>query len=231
MRDGALPDLGRYRLLVFDLDGTLYRQGPLRRRMLAELLAVGGPPGRLQRLRVLRRFRSLREEIAHERPRDFDAPLFARLAAETGWEEAALRALVAEWMERRPLRHLAAARIVGAPALFDRLRAAGTATAIWSDYPVAGKAAALSLHADHAAWAGDPEVSALKPDPAGLLHLMERADAAPAETLMVGDRPERDGAAAAAAGVDFLLRADRAPRGRDPAAWRVADFTVLAART
>ncbi len=221
-----LPDPGRYRLVVFDLDGTLYRQGPVRRRMALELLAAGGAGGRLTRLRVLRRYRALREHYAETTPRGFGRRLFAQLAAETGRDEGWLEALVEEWMERRPLRWLAGARVEGAAELFAALRTRGARVAVWSDYPVRDKLAALGLAADHMVSACDPGLDALKPDPAGLRLAMEAAGVGPGETLMVGDRQSRDGAAAAALGVDFLLRADAPPRGGG-GVHHVKDFVPL----
>ena len=225
----ALPDLSRYRLVVFDLDGTLYRQGPVRRGMLMELMSTGGRPGRVTRLRILGRFRQLREEAALSAPHDFEARVFTRLAAETGRGEAELRDLVSEWMERRPLRRLLPARVEGTPELFDRVRGQGAAVAVWSDYPVADKLASLGLSADDQVWAGCPSVNALKPDPAGLFLLMERSNARPRDTLMVGDRLSRDGAAAKAASVDFLLRLDRRPARLMPGQYHVRDFRRIAA--
>lgn len=229
----GLPDVLGYRLVVFDLDGTLYRQGPVRRGMLAEILAAppeagpGRPLGRLARLSLLRRFRRLREEISLSAPEGFDAALFARLARETGRGEPELRALAHDWMERRPLPRLMAARVPGAAELIAALRARGRAVAVWSDYPVTDKLAALGIEADHHLWAGDPGLGALKPDPAGLRLAMARAGAAPEETLMVGDRLSHDGAAAKAAGVDFLLRADRRPRRSGPRQHHLRDFRAL----
>ena len=225
----ALPDPGRYRLVVFDLDGTLYHQGPVRRGMLADLLvspAPAGEPGRIMRLSVLRKFRILREDLARRAPANFDAPLFARLAAETGYSETVLRSLVSQWIEVRPLPRLGAARVAGAAELFAALRARGIQIAVWSDYPVQEKLPALGLHADHLLSALDPDVAALKPDPAGLLELIRRTGVTQGEVLMIGDRDSHDGAAARAAGVDFLLRARRGPPGIP----RVSDFVDLAAR-
>ncbi|PZX18784.1 putative hydrolase of the HAD superfamily [Palleronia aestuarii] len=211
------------RLVVFDLDGTLYRQGPVRRAMLRELLLDRGHPGRLARLAILRRFRELREGMAFEHQGDFDDRLFARLAQETGRDEEKLRALVVDWMERRPLRHLRCARVAGASELFEALRRRGIAVGVWSDYPVVKKLAALGLTADFIASALDPLIGALKPDPAGLREVMRAAGTRPDETLMIGDRMSRDGAAAASAGVPFLLLGRRAPSGIP----HVPDFHAL----
>lgn len=225
----SLPDLRRYGLVVFDLDGTLYRQGPVRLGMMGELLAA--PPsdngiGRLVRLRILRRFRQLREELALTMPACFEGPLLERLSADTGIGEVALRALVDDWMERRPLGRLRAARVAGAAELFAALRTRGQQIGVWSDYAVRDKLAALELAADHVISARDPELATLKPDPAGLLMLLHRTGVPANATLMIGDRDSHDGAAARAAGVDFLLRARKGPPGRPC----VRDFRDLAAR-
>lgn len=196
--------------------------------MLFDLLRTGGAPGRLKRLRLLRRFRQLREHIAATAPKDFDGPLFARLVADTGTSEAQLRQLVAEWMEERPLRHLRAARVPGVMELFDQLRARGIQVTIWSDYPVRRKLAALGLTADDHVCATDHDLNCLKPDPTGLLRAMERASVNPADTLMVGDRLTHDGTAAAAAGVDFLLISERPPARLNAGQYHARDYTALA---
>lgn len=213
------------RLVVFDLDGTLYHQSKLRWVMLQELLTQGGP-GRLRRIRDLGRFRKLRENLSDAGQPGFDATLFARAAAATGRSEAAMRTLVQDWMELRPLRHLRAARVEGTAELFEALRAKGIAIAIWSDYPIAAKRAALGLKADMVLAATDPELDTLKPNPLGLSMLLERAGCRPGQALMVGDRMSRDGAAAAALGVPFLLRSAKDGPAGVP---RVVDFRKLAA--
>lgn len=208
---------GRPRLVVFDLDGTLYRQGPVRQRMALALMADLLRSRDARRLRALRDFRARREAMAGAR--DFEDRLYSETARACAMPETALRALVADWIETRPLAHLRAARIAGAGALFARLRGAGVRVAVWSDYPVPRKLEALGLAADttlDAAGAG-----ALKPDPAGLRLLLRQAGCGPDAALMVGDRLDRDGAAARALGVAFLLRATRGPEGVP----RVADFT------
>jgi HAD superfamily hydrolase (TIGR01549 family) len=176
-------------------------------------------------LTILRRFRQLREELALTAPQGFEAPLFSRLSAETGLQEKDLRDLAEEWMEQRPLGRLHAARVAGASDLFTALRSRGTQIAVWSDYPVQDKLAALDLRADYVLSAQDDQLGVLKPDPAGLSWLLDQAGVPPEAVLMVGDRDTHDGAAARALGVDFLLRAKRGP----PGVPRVPDFAGLAA--
>lgn len=217
-------DLFGYKLVVFDLDGTLYRQGPVRRAMFMDLLRNGGVPGRYQRFRILHHYRKIREDLAVEAPRDFEAACFARLAERTGYTTPFLTNLVKEWMEERPLIHLKAAMVAGAREIVAMLRRQGVAVAVWSDYPVDAKLETLGISADYRLSASDDEIKALKPDPTGLRLAMERAGVGPCATLMVGDRLSRDGAAAAAAGVDFLLRHDKTPGKLSERQFHVRDY-------
>lgn len=210
--NGGHIDPLRYKLVVFDLDGTLYRQAPVRRAMFVDLLRYGGAPGRYQRFNILRHFRRMREELAIEAPKDFEGPLFARLASRTGYPEPFLIELVREWMEERPLIHLKAAMVAGARDFIENLRGQGVAVTVWSDYPVQAKLKTLDIAVDDTLTASDENVNALKPDPTGLYLAMDQAGVGPGETLMVGDRLTHDGAAATAANVDFLLRNDKAPK-------------------
>ena len=202
------------RLVVFDVDGTLYTQAPVRRAMLLALLRAPSSDGlsRLGRIAALRRYRRLREDAAAT-PRGFGAGLTTRFCAQTGLSATQADALIDEWMVRRPLPFVARAIVPGAQALFAALRARGVAIGVWSDYPAQPKLDALGLEADHVVSATDPDLDTLKPDPAGLARIAAAAGATPAQTLMIGDRIDRDGAAAAAFGAAFLLRGERAPEG------------------
>lgn len=223
MRGATLPP--GCQLVVFDVDGTLYRQAPVRRAMLLALLRARGADGmgRFERIAALRRYRRLREEAA-DAPRGFGARLRARFCAETGMTPQQADALIQEWMVRRPLPFVARAVVPGARALFGALRAKGIGIGVWSDYPARAKLNAMGLQADHVVSAADPDLDALKPDPAGLARVAAAAGASPEETLMIGDRMDRDGTAAASFGAAFLLRGRAAPGGTASA----RDFTALA---
>ena len=198
-------------LVAFDVDGTLYRQRPLRIAMAREMAVNAARSFSLATFRILGVYRRLREEVGDERIEDFDAALIDRTARATGATPDRVRALVADWMETRPLRHLARCRYPGLDWLFAGLRAHGKTIAILSDYPAVAKVAALGLEADLILSAG--EIGVLKPDSRGLLTLIERAGTTPAHTVLIGDRIDRDGIAAREAGAHCLIRTSKPEAG------------------
>ena len=199
--------LAGLRCVVFDLDGTLYRQPPLRRRMLVELALapLSGPRRALSTMRILKAFREEREHLrALGQPAESLAELqYSRPAARLGVPVGDVRRVVEDWMFQRPLRHLApCARPALAPSL-ERLRAAGLALGVFSDYPVEQKLVALGVQGAFAVRldATDPAINAFKPHPWGFAVAAERLGCAPAETLYVGDRLDVDVEGAHAAGM------------------------------
>jgi putative hydrolase of the HAD superfamily len=202
-------DWSDVRLVVFDVDGTLYRQRPLRLRMMRDLALHALVQRDLGSLAVLSRFRHRREQMGEARIDGFAERLVAETAAASGRSADEVRAIVSRWIDRHPLRYLRACRYAGLPELFAGLRRHGKAIGVLSDYPAIAKLEALGLAADHVVTADDPGVGVLKPHPRGLQTLIERAGATPATTLMIGDRAERDGRVAREVGARVLLRASR----------------------
>lgn len=212
-RTGIALDWDAIDLVVFDVDGTLYDARRLRSAM-AWLLALDAARARsLRTLRVLQTFRQVREELAEEGCAPFIEAQYARTALRTGCAQAQVRALVHDWMERRPLPLLARCRNAGVDRLFEALHAAGRRVAVLSDYPAHAKLDALGLRADPVVCAHDAQVARLKPDPRGL-HAILAATGVPARrALMIGDRFDRDAAAAQRAGVRALVRSRQAQAG------------------
>jgi len=202
-------DWKRIRLVAFDVDGTLYDQKAMRLRMLREIAGNVIKTRSLTVLRVLRTYRKLRESIGDDEIEDFEDVLVARTAEANGLELATVRAIVAEWMERRPIAHIRACRYPNVVELFKALNRKGKTIGIFSDYPARDKLNAMELRANHVVAAGDANVGILKPHPRGLEVLMKAAGTNPAETIFIGDRIDRDGAAAHRAGATALIRSAR----------------------
>lgn len=199
--------------ILFDLDGTLYRPAPLRRRMLAELCLVPltrlAPREGLRTLRRLKRFREVREELRElgRANESLESLQFRRPAELLGESESAVRATVTEWMLERPLRHLAGTRRPGTRELIAAAGRRGIQVGVFSDYPAPAKLAALGLDAGVSLTlcATDVEINAFKPHPAGFLAACAHWGFEPGEVLYVGDRIEVDHAGAVAAGLDSAL--------------------------
>ncbi|MEY4712951.1 MAG: hypothetical protein RIS88_2401 [Pseudomonadota bacterium] len=206
-------DWDRIDLVVFDMDGTLYDARRLRRAMLGRLLAAAWHERSLRTLRVLRAFRAVREALGDEEHPEFLTLQYARTAARTGCDADTVRALVQAWMEQRPLVLLRACRWPHVDTVFAALHAAGKRVAVWSDYPAQDKLRALGLQADWVVAATDPEIARLKPDPRGLLALLQHTGVSAPRAVMIGDRADRDALAARRAGVQALMLGRSPPPG------------------
>ena len=206
-------DWDAVQLVVFDVDGTLYDQTPLRLRMARDLFAHTVSARTLRAVSVLRSYRRIREQLGEAETEDFERVLIARTADTVGCTQDTVQAVVSEWIESRPLRYLASCRFEGVLELFARLRQNGKLIGILSDYPAHAKLQALGLEADHIVYATQKGVGVLKPHPRGLTSLMAAAAVEPRATVLIGDRPDRDGLAARRAGARALIRSRRPLEG------------------
>ena len=196
-------DFGDYKLYVFDLDGTLYDQPRLRLIMAKRLLVYYMlHPFSAGDLLILRHFRSVKDSWTGSSSED---DIIRRVAADKKCDAAKVRGIVDKWIYDNPLSALAKTKDQRLIDWIGRLRRDGKKVVILSDYPTADKLRALSVEADRQYGPDDPRIDELKPSPKGLLVIMEDYDCLPGDILMIGDRPEKDGACAEAAGVDHLI--------------------------
>ncbi len=206
-------DWNAVELVVFDVDGTLYRQNVLRRRMFQQLLLHAIVRADLQPLRILSVYRQIRESLAVAETEGFATILVAETARETGCTPSVVDEVVSEWIHRRPLRYLTSCRYPFLQELFLAIKRKKKVIGILSDYPAKEKMQALSLEADYIVTAHDEAVGRLKPHSRGLEILMRTAGVEPSRTVLIGDRVDRDGAAAQRAGVTPLIRATKSIGG------------------
>jgi putative hydrolase of the HAD superfamily len=199
--------------VVFDVDGTLYRQRQLRLRMAWDILLYTLLKRDLNVIAVLARYRRIRERLGDEQGIDFERALITQTATATANSPDSVRSIVAEWIERRPLRYLAACRYPSLSQLFAGLRRSGKSIGILSDYPAEAKLEALGLTANYVVFAGDESIGLLKPHPRGLESLIAAAGVKPHETVVIGDRVDRDGLVARRAGAQALIRSSKPIEG------------------
>ena len=206
-------DWDNVHLVVFDVDGTLYRQRPLRLKMARDILLHTLLKRDLNVIAVLAKYRRIRERLGDEEAIDFETTLIAQTATATANSPDRVRTIVSEWVERRPLGYLAACRYPGLPQLFAGLRRRGKSIGILSDYPATAKLKALDLSAHYVVFAGDEGIGLLKPHPRGLASLITAAGVEPHQTVVIGDRVDRDGLVARRAGAQALIRSSKPIEG------------------
>jgi putative hydrolase of the HAD superfamily len=197
--------------LIFDVDGTLYEQGPVRRSMLYRILRahLTSPAKGLLTLWALRAYREAQEVLRGLPPGSGDiAGAQLELASRrTGVSAQRIASLVAHWMEREPLPLLASSMRKGTQELLGEARRRGLRLAAWSDYPAEGKLAAMGIGGffDVVVTAQDPEVQRFKPDPRGLEIALQRLGVGKTEAICIGDRADVDAVAAGRAGTQHVI--------------------------
>ncbi|MBR2274630.1 MAG: HAD family hydrolase [Lachnospiraceae bacterium] len=203
-----LSDIFKYKAVVWDLDGTLYFQKKMRFIMAAELLKYYiTHPLRIKELIAVKRFREIREcwDKKEKEGESLEDAQYAYTASVLGMGKEDVKRAVEMWIYDRPLAFIRRCRDEKAAEVFLELRKKGIPCYIFSDYPIEDKLGALELVSDGNYAATDERVSALKPDPKGLLLILKDHGLAPSEVLMIGDRDSRDGEAARRAGCDYVV--------------------------
>lgn len=206
VQSSPTTDPFQYRAWLCDLDGTLYRQNPIRAAMAAEVALSGW--------RVAGLLRHMRHELERMRADehcpagDPFAEQVRRVAARLSLPPERVEQVVRSWMIHRPGKWLWWFRRQELLARIERFRAAGGRTALVSDYPARDKLRslrALDLF-EHVVASGEHDgPPRLKPWPDGYLLAAERLGVEPAHCLVIGDRRDADGLAAERAGMAFEL--------------------------
>ena len=199
--------------VLFDVDGTLYHQGPLRAAMAAELLVAPvfqrGPRESIRLWKMLAAFRKARERLrANEATSQSLESLQYEYAAESvNVPVGRMREAVGEWILTRPNRYLPLVRRKGLRETLAWLRARDIQVGLFSDYPTRSKAEALGIAGSVSVHvcATDVEVNAFKPHPRGFLVACQQWAVDPATVLYVGDRSDVDAEGARRAGMSCVL--------------------------
>ena len=200
-----MKQLEQYRLVLFDMDGTLYYKRPMQMRMAGKLLTnvCANPKGFWELLTVLK-FRRLREHWTEKE--DVDNNIYALLAEQMKCSPDEIKEVIEKWIHEIPLQVLAKSCDKKMIAKMYELQKKGIAVAIYSDYPVEAKQKVLGMAGIRGFYGGQKEIGCLKPAPDGIRFIMKQYDIENAsEVLIIGDRMCKDGQAAINAGADYLI--------------------------
>ncbi|HEB41608.1 MAG TPA: HAD family hydrolase, partial [Candidatus Dependentiae bacterium] len=164
----------KIKVVIFDVDGTLYNQRKLRMYILMKLLKYYiMRPQRLQELKILRDFRREREKRAFDALDDIESDQYNWGAQASGVSPEKVRNVVEKWIFSIPLKYIPYCRYSGVLEFFNNLHKRGITSAIFSDYPAKEKVDALGLSPNCIVCSTDRNVDRLKPDPKGLFVIVE----------------------------------------------------------
>ena len=199
-----------YKLYVFDLDGTLYDQPRLRKMMALRLIRYYFfHPFSVRDLLILMYFRKVKDNWTKNAS---DDDIIKKVSSDKHTDYRKVKDIVRKWIYDDPLCILRKTRDNALAERISKLRADGAKVVVLSDYPTADKLKALGITVDGSYGPEDARINELKPSPKGLWVVMEDYETAAEDVLMIGDRMEKDGASAEAAGVDFLILERRVGR-------------------
>jgi HAD superfamily hydrolase (TIGR01549 family) len=192
--------------VIFDVDGTLYTQSRLRKKMAYALLTYYAVrPWRVGDILILRHFRAEREKRTGHAGGDLENAQYKWCAQKGNYSVSRVKQVVNQWMFTFPNKYLAACTYPGTKSFFGKLKSLNIKIAIYSDYKAHDKLKAMDLPADLVVSSTDPEIDRFKPDPKGLLYIADKLGIQPQECLFIGDRPELDGECAINAGMPYLI--------------------------
>ena len=191
--------------VIFDVDGTLYHQKPVRLRMALRLgCHFFRHPTHIKELLGIYYFRKIRET---EKFRVLPLEEQIREAASrTGIHETqCLKAAIQRWMFDAPLPYIHSHQNRKMLCLLNWLRAEGKRILIYSDYAPERKLNVLDVKADAVYYPGTNGIDELKPSGKSVRKILDDQGFLLEETVFIGDRPEKDGESARAAGIRFIL--------------------------
>ena len=196
----------KIKVVIFDVDGTLYDQTKLRRKMFFALIShYMFRPRRFKDLLILYHFRAEREKRSGDHGPDLENQQYQWCAQKVDVPLERIRKVINHWIFTFPNRFLGECIFPGVRSLFNELRKNGIKIAIYSDYKASDKIAALDLHADIIVCSTDENIDRFKPHPKAIHHVRTLFNARPEECLFIGDREELDGKCAINAGSPYLI--------------------------
>lgn len=207
MKRSLYDKLREYDLIIFDMDGTLYFQRGMQIRMALRLISHAfASRGGVKDIIVISRYRKLRETWNAGDQMD-EEELYQTVAKKTGMDAGRVRTVIKEWMFVKPMDAVRECRDEVLVMTIRKLISEGKSVCIYSDYPTEDKCDAVGLPGDIPQYyCGKGEIKTLKPNPSALFYIMnDYPDIHKSKVIMVGDRADRDKAAADNAGIDSLI--------------------------
>jgi putative hydrolase of the HAD superfamily len=195
------------KVVIFDVDGTLYNQQKLRLYMLKHIsFFLLKHPLKLKEIRIIIEFRKQREIRSGEKVKNIETAQYLWAAEKCRVNPDMVKKLVNKWIYEIPLQYLKKSGKTGLKRLFKKIKNNGIKIAIYSDYPAKKKIQVLGLSADLIISSIDKNIDCFKPDPKAVFYILKKLGInKPEDCLFVGDRYDKDQACADNARIVSLI--------------------------
>jgi putative hydrolase of the HAD superfamily len=194
-------------LVIFDVDGTLYDQSKLRKKMFLAFIGYYAlRPWKFNELLILHHFRKEREKKAGYAINDLQNEQYKWCAEKAGVAIEKVKRVVDRWIFDFPNQFLAEAMYPGVSNFFQDLENRKILKAVYSDYDAEKKLERMNINVALSVSSTDKDINAMKPLPNGVNYILSKLNIADKNNcLFIGDRQELDGECAGLAGIPFLL--------------------------
>ncbi len=198
-------DWENLKVLILDVDGTLYDQSKLRMKMIIFLLKYYlVRPMQIRDLLILYYFRSERKKKAGYCHNNLENEQYLWCAEKIDVPLERIKKVVSKWMFEFPNPYLSDCSYQEVYPFLELAKEHQIKVAVYSDYPAVDKLEYLKIKADLVLASTDPQINCLKPKPIALIHIMQIFGVHPDQCLFIGDSDELDGRCAAQANIAYL---------------------------
>jgi len=183
--------------ILFDVDGTLYHQGPLKLAIFLWLLFawIRHPIQTTKEIRTLIHYRRALEWLRFNQDQKMTPQSqIARTCTTTNNSVEDIKKCVVQWTEELPLHFINLCARHQLIQMIKRWHQVGIPMGIYSDYPAQAKLMALGI--EHCISVNlcstDSQVGTLKPASSGFLIAAQKMGLKPEHCIYVGDREDID---------------------------------------
>lgn len=194
--------------LLFDVDGTLYRQDMLRILMLVSMLkaSVRNPFTIYRTIKIISVYRKEMELLRNKNGAGPEGQIPNTIQA-TGYSGDVVRECVDFWFRQEPLKYMKLCLCKDIINLIKDRKKTPMPLGVYSDYPAADKLKELGVYQcfNTIVCSQDEDVKALKPSPQGFVVAAHKMGLKPDQVLYIGDRYDVDAVGAKNAGMQFFM--------------------------
>ena len=201
-----LIDWEKIKLVILDVDGTLYNQKKLRKIMFFKILKFYiSRPFYWREVMILIEYRKQRERNALFSHSNIEYYQYQWVSKKMEIPIETVKHLIDRWIYKEPLKYINKCRYSGIEKFLEKLEQNKIIVAFFSDYPAHEKLKSLNISSANIFCSTDKEIDELKPSSKGLEVISEKLGIPIENCFLIGDRDDRDGKCAHHLNMPYII--------------------------